>query len=179
MSVFLQPIYTQTVGSGGANSVLFNNIPQTFTDLKLVVSGRTTASAQMSIGYMQFGTSGTIDSSTNYSRTYLQAYGTGSYSGRNSSQASIEIDQFPAAGATANTFGSIDFYIPNYTSSNFKSIIYDDVAENNSTTDNNIAPVAALWRNTNPISMLLIYTTGANFVQYSTFSLYGVLRQGI
>jgi aspartate/tyrosine/aromatic aminotransferase len=38
----ITPIYTQTVGSGGALSIAFNNIPQFYTDLKVVISGRTT-----------------------------------------------------------------------------------------------------------------------------------------
>jgi hypothetical protein len=37
MTIAMQPIYTQTVGAGGAASVIFNNIPQTFTDPFAVV----------------------------------------------------------------------------------------------------------------------------------------------
>ena len=47
MSVFMQPIYTQTMGAVGAQSVTFNNIPQGFTDLVLEVSGRGTDPTQI------------------------------------------------------------------------------------------------------------------------------------
>jgi len=177
MSVHLVPIFTQTVGSSGANSVVFNNIPQGYTDLKLVISARTNASALMSVGGLQFGTNGVFDVGTNYSRTYGQAYGSGYYSGRNQSSSNIEIDQFPAASATASTFGNVEVYIPNYASGNYKQVIYDDVAENNSSTDSNVVIVGGLWRSTNPITNLQIFAYSANFVQYSTFTLYGVSNQ--
>jgi hypothetical protein len=45
MTIAMQPIYTQTVGSGGATSITFNSIPQTFTDLKLSISIRGADSA--------------------------------------------------------------------------------------------------------------------------------------
>ena len=53
MSVFLQPIYTQTVGSGGASSIAFNNIPQTFTDLLIKMSVRASGPGPMD-AYLNF-----------------------------------------------------------------------------------------------------------------------------
>ena len=38
------PISTVTVGSGGASTIEFNNIPQIYTDLKILLSLRSSAS---------------------------------------------------------------------------------------------------------------------------------------
>ena len=45
MTIAMQPIYTQTIGAT-AGGIVFNNIPQTFTDLKVVVSTRTNANGE-------------------------------------------------------------------------------------------------------------------------------------
>jgi hypothetical protein len=181
MSVFLQPIYTQTVGAGGAASITFNNIPQTFTDLKIVMSGRSSVST-IDVFFMRIGTSGSIDSAAHYSNTRL--YGNGS--GANSDRYSGKTETFyyapmPAAGSTANTFNNAEIYIPNYTLSNYKQILLDNVAENNSaSTYIEQDLMAGLWQNSGSVTNILFLTfNGGNFVQYSTFSLYGVLRQGI
>jgi hypothetical protein len=54
------------------------------------------------------------------------------------------------ATATANTFGNTEFYIPNYTSSNYKSFSVDGVTENNATAA--FALYAGLWSNTAAIT---------------------------
>ena len=169
MSVFLQPIYTQTVGSGGASSITFNNIPQTFTDLKVVVSGRTNVSATLDYFLVQPN-----GATTNLSGTRIQGNGSAASSARYTALY-VPVD---GATATANSFGNVEVYIPNYTSSNFKSMICDAVAESN-TSAMYQELWAFLWSSTSAITSLTIGNGGQNFVQYSTFSLYGVLRNGI
>jgi hypothetical protein len=176
MSVFLQPIYTQTVGSGGAASVTFNNIPQTFTDLKVVISGRTNRALVNDEANMYINNS----SSSIYSSTRIQGDGSGATSTRTSAYSVfINWGDVPGASATSNTFGNLEIYIPNYTSSNFKSLILDTVLENNATYGTQ-SLYSGLWASTAAITSLSFNPrVGPNFVQYSTFSLYGILRQGI
>ena len=178
MSVFLQPIYTQTVGAGTANPIIFNNIPQTFTDLKLVVSAREGGTTAGTVGMnVYFNTE--IVTTTNYSITGLLGNGASTSSDRTSSSGGLFFGNItPNAAQTTNTFSNVELYIPNYTGSNFKSCILDSVNENNATAAYQRL-YAGLWRSTAAISTLSIYSGAANFVQYSTFSLYGVLRQGI
>ena len=84
----------------------------------------------------------------------------------------------PGSTATASVFGNAEMYIPNYTSANYKSIICDAVTENNAT-ESYQDLYANLWRNTAAITSISFFPGGSLFTQYSTFSLYGVLRQGI
>lgn len=172
MALPMTPIFTQTVGSGGAVTVTFNNIPQHYTDLKLVVSARSSASGGNSwVGPLLVlnGGSNTIGSQT-------QFYGVGStvYTDRNTSNYSdVHIN---SSTSTANTFSNVELYFPNYTSSNYKQVIIDTAVENNSATNNLILLKASLVRDTNPITSISL--NSGNFVQYSTISLYGIIRSG-
>ena len=71
------PIATQTLGTA-TGSITFSSIPSTYTDLRLVVTGKTSDSS----GYFNIYINGD-SSNTWYSRTYL--YGNGSSAGSNRS----------------------------------------------------------------------------------------------
>jgi len=174
VSVFLQPIYTQTIGSGGASVVTFNNIPQGFTDLMLRSSQRSSSAFIQGFTQIQFNS----DTSTNYSYNFINNYANYSGAGRASNQNAMYGGQLPGANSsTASSFASADFYIANYSGSNFKSIIIDDCDESSSTNINFILSTAGLYKSTSPITNISLVTN--TYAQYSTFSLYGVLRNGI
>lgn len=176
MSIFLQPLQTVTVGSGGASSISFNSIPQGYTDLVVKISARSNASGTTRDGlFITFN-----GSSSGYSRTNLLGLDSNAtISNRTSSASNMQIGDMPAASASSNTFGNMELYIPNYAGSNYKSLISDYAAENNSTSSWIVGMFADLWSNTSAITSLTISTGGGSFVQYSLVSLYGVLRQGI
>ena len=174
MSVFLQPIYTQTVGAGGVGSITFNNIPQTFTDLKVVISARIQSGSFYGNAVITFN-----GSSTGYSFNRLFGNGIGGVIvDKFSSQSNIYAGEVSGDTATVNTFGTVEIYIPNYTGNNYKQIITDNAAETNSSTQY-MGMHSGLWQSTSGITSLTCLTGGGNYLQYSTFSLYGVLRQGI
>jgi len=155
-----------------AASVTFSNIPQTgYTDLKVVMSVRATRSGAVT-DIMNVSFNGT---STNESSRRLEGNGSSASSASNSLLLAY---QASSTDATANTFGNAEFYIPNYTSSNFKSASNDGVSENNGTTA--YAGFAAnLWSNTAAItSITFTPDAGSDFVQYSSFSLYGLAAVG-
>jgi len=159
-----------TVGAAGASSITFNSIPQTgYTDLVLKGSPRdSTSGGGASAVKVQFN-----GSAANFTSRWL--YGDGSAAGSATSQPRL-IGVAPGTGYTANTFGNFEFYIPNYTSSNYKSGSSDNVLENNATAVN-MGFNAVLWSDTSAITSITL-TTDANFVQYSTFYLYGVAKLG-
>ena len=170
MALVMTPIYTQTVGAGGANTVTFNNIPQFYTDLQIKMSLRTDEVANETQIFILLN-----GSSSNFSQTRL--YGTGSATGSERSSFS-RIGSADSASNTSNTFSSNELYIPNYTSSNYKQIITDNVLENNATFAIQ-AMHSVLWSNTAAITSLSIQAFGTvKFVQYSTISLYGIIRFG-
>jgi len=159
---------TQTVGSAVA-SVTFSDIPQTYTDLKVVVSARSDAAALTVVMRLLINalTSG-------YTDKYL--YGSGSAAGSGSYGATNGfLGDINAANSTASTFASTDVYIPNYTSANAKSWSVDDVSETNATTIY-MELTAGLNSTTAAITSLVLNLSAGNFVTNSTFSLYGIKK---
>jgi hypothetical protein len=158
-------IETKTLVSAAA-SIEFTSIPQTFTDLLLLVSARsTTASGSYTATFLRFN-----GSSSNLSQRRL--YGNGSSVGSDN-EANI-IVTVPRAGATSNTFSSNTIYIPNYTGSTNKSVSIDNVTENNASlvlTD----ITAGLWSNTAAITTITL-AADSTFVAGSTISLYGITK---
>ena len=162
---------TITVGAAGAASVTFNSIPQTgYTDLKIVMSVRSANASNFDNPRIS------INGSTS-TFTRREIYGESGSVGSESVADRI-IGNCPAASVTASTFGSLEFYLPNYTSSNYKSWSCDSVTENNSATNSQWL-LAGLWSTVTAVSTIAVsLQTSANFAQYSTFSLYGVSALG-
>jgi hypothetical protein len=161
------------IGAGGASSIDFTSIPSTYTDLCLKVSGRSTASYTRRVLQLTFNGS---SSSSDYQDRYLYGSGSAAASGADASgtQPYILIWDLDAANATANTFGSIDIYIPNYASTSaYKSISADGASEDNATTIY-MGMVAGLYQQNTAITSLSLKTDSGNFVQYSTAYLYGI-----
>jgi len=152
------------VGSGGAASIEFTSIPQTYTDLYVVVSGRTDRSAPGERLKIQ------LNSDSSASRS-LEGGGS---SVSSATYTTNDIGILPSATATANTFGSSGIYICNYTSTTNKSVSSDSVNENNATYGEQHI-VAYLATSTTAVTSLTLTTQlSNNFVQYSSASLYGV-----
>ena len=157
-------IQTVTVGSGGAATIDFTSIPQTFIDLLLVASlRRDTAGGNT---WVKFNST-----STNYGALQVFAFGTGFGSSvlTNDSQGPLASE----SGFTANVFSNCEMYMPNYTSNNYKSSFINSVTENNAATSyHNI--MTGLWSNTAAITSMSIVPNSGNLVQYSTATLYGI-----
>jgi hypothetical protein len=172
MTIAMQPIYTQTL-SGTAASITFNNIPQSFTDLQIVLSTRIDA------GSGNYGVRFNADATNSYSWTYLTGNGASASSGRlgSASLNELVVGQINGTDTTASTFSSTLVYIPNFTNSNFKQVIADGVRENNGTTGVQIFD-ASLWLKTAAISAITIrpYGGNGNFIANSTFTLYGITK---
>ena len=162
----MELIETKTVGSGGASYIEFTSIPQTYTDLLVKVSVRANGGSNTHENFqLDFNGSGS-------NQSYRDLFGAnGSVS---SGTSTSYINSFPAANATANTFSNAEWYIPNYTSSNYKSISMDNTSENNASNGQDTL-VAGLWSSTSAITSIRINNYNSNnFAQYSTASLYGI-----
>jgi len=165
-------ISSVTVGSGGAANIEFTSIPATYTDLIIKLSARSNA-AGVSNDLMYYRFNG--DNTNSYIGRWLSADGSSTFSNSQTATAyGIPRYAIPAATATANTFGNLEMYIPNYAGSNQKSVSYDSVSENNSSTGY-VNMQADLWQKTNAITSFAIFPyNGSLFLQYSTAYLYGI-----
>jgi hypothetical protein len=166
MANTFKKIQTVTVGSGGATTIDFQNIPATYTDLVILCSIRSDRASQTG------SSAGVSFNNTTANRTMRDILGDGSNaSSGNATQFYIRV---PASSATASVFGNAIIYIPNYTSANNKSVSIESVNENNST-ESFSEIMAGLWSDTSAINRVtLTENNSANFVQYSTATLYGV-----
>lgn len=166
MATTMTLIAKQTVGPAGASSVTFSNIPQTYTDLKVVMSTRNSRSDGTVFATVQFSFNGVT---TNRSRRNLY-----NVSGTVSSDSGSDIISVStSSSATASTFDNMEVYIPNYTSSNNKSMSIDSTTENNGTAVYQILS-AGLWSSSSAINQITITPTSYNWTEFSTFYLYGI-----
>jgi len=158
-------ISSTVVGSGGASSIDFTSIPSTYKDLVVLLSIRTNRGGNpdqlvvkfngSSSSYTQRTLEGFNGGTSSYSNTYLFAYVNGNTS-------------------TSNTFGNASLYLPNYASSQNKSLSIESATENNSSAGGEF-PAAGLWSNTAAITSIGLTSTTADLIsQYSTAYLYGV-----
>lgn len=173
-SLNMRAIQTVTVGAGGAASIDFNSIPQTYTDLQIVISARSSRTSDFRDDHcIRFnGNTG-----NNYTVRNLNAIANSIGSGTDTSTSFFRMPMPSNAGTvTSNTFGNSSIYIPNYTSSNQKSISTDNVMENNSTTNWALTMTAGLWTQTAAITSISIFPEIGSYMQYSTATLYGVFN---
>ena len=167
MALQLYKIATVNVTTN-TSTVSFSSIPQGYTDLKLVASVRNNVNNPSSTTYLYLN--GVL---TN--RTAKVIYGTGSVTGSYSNTGGIAGDT-NGGTSTANTFSNQEIYIPNYTSSAYKSYSIDAITEDNSTTTNNtLMFLAGLWSSTAAITSIDLGLSPDSFIAGSTFTLYGIL----
>jgi hypothetical protein len=164
MPLTYQKITTVTVGAGGAASIDFTSIPDTFTDLVVKWSTRNNSGRQVTFKLN--------NATTN--QTYRIIYGDGS--GVATESGTRIFGYSNGSGTTANTFCNGEAYIPNYAGSNNKSISIDSVEENNATGAYMVLS-ANLWSSSSAINQVTVIPhDGTSFNQYSTATLYGIKK---
>ncbi len=159
-------IKTVTVGAGGIGGIEFTNIPQTYTDLLVKLSLFSSAGSLDSLGL--------IINNVNQDRVRRNIYGS-------NGSATTNTSTYRDIGATGGTNftalpSNVDVYITNYTSSSqFKTVSTDGVVENNGA-NNSIFMSSFYFQNTSAITNLQFdnSTSGTNYAQYSTATLYGI-----
>lgn len=151
-------INAQTLGSA-ASSVTFSSIPQTYTDLVLVVSHDVTADA---ISGIQFNG----DTASNYSAMYFWGQGTNAYSALETGAASA----FAFYAASASGFATSIIQVMNYSNATTHKTFLGREA------DSSVESMAifGLWRSTAAITSMVLLRRSGNFAASSTFTLYGI-----
>jgi hypothetical protein len=171
-------LISSNVLSTTASSVTFSAIPSTYKDLVLRFSARSNAAGVTdAIGDIR------INGATTSLYSNVTIYGDGASAASYLSSSATYIQSFTvsAANATSNTFGSVELYLPNYTSTTqFKPVGANSAAESNATTATawywNGATAGLYRESANAITEINIAmrASGSSFVSGSSFYLYGI-----
>lgn len=155
-----------------ASQVVFGSIPQTYTDLKVMVRAKVDGSgSNMALRFN--GSTGT------YNQIVLSTDGSGSgqaYSGGLTSIAywytSTNNSAYDGPRFTYN-----DIAINHYTGSNYKNCRIYSYQTGLGSNYNGKANTQAQWMSADPITTLTFFNYGgSNFITGSTFDLYGIKR---
>lgn len=176
-NTFTQIGVAQVVTSASQASIDFVSIPNTFTDLVVRYSLRTTLIG----GPFYFDDMGVRfngdTTSTIYSRSLIRAR-QGSMGVFSTTDATF----FPffesnAGNATANSFGNGEMWISNYATSSFKGLTINGGSETQHNSEVVTGIISGCYKSTSPITSIKIYSqNGMNIVQNSTAYLYGVSK---
>lgn len=154
--------------SSTQSSISVNNIPQSFDDLYIAFSARTSRTEAIDVGKIAFN-----NTTGNWSNRQLIGFGTGNgYTEQGSSSFGIFYG-VNGNTSTANTFGNSGIYIPNYTRSVSKIVSMDWSFEQNASSGWN-GMTAALWNVTSAISSIQLTAEFGSYLQFTTISLYGI-----
>lgn len=163
-------LVSSNVLTTAASSVTFSAIPSTYTDLVLRASARGSDSGNNAPFNIQING----DTGSNYSRIRTYGYNGTAYSNLSASAtAYVDSAFFNLGTTTADTFASIELYIPNYLSTASKQISGSNAMENNATTAINDMH-AVLYRGTSPVTSLAFIHASGDYVAGSSFYLYGI-----
>jgi hypothetical protein len=164
---------TVTVGAGGLSSITFAGIPQTgYSHLQIRGIGRSDAASGLSWLYLTFNG----DNGTNYASHYLQGDGSSRVAGNligSGSNTENRLGDFPRANAASGIFGGaiIDILDYNNTNKNKISRLLGGVDRNGS----GVADCySGVWLSTASVYSITMTPQTSNWVEYSSFTLYGV-----
>lgn len=171
----LIPLQVITVGSAGASSVSFTNIPSTYSHLQVRGIVRTNRSSTEDGFRFQFNS----DTGNNYAWHGLEGYaGPATGVGATAVTSTNKILALGAgANATSGIFSPFIFDILDYANTNkYKNCrLLNGLELNTASSYNYVEFRSGLWLSTNAISSIqLDPENGTAFSQYSQFALYGV-----
>jgi hypothetical protein len=157
---------TTTTLSSGQTTITLSNIPQTYTDLVLVVQGKTSTQNVVDCAWRANG-----DTGNNYSGTRLVC-GSGGFGTDRSSNVN------GAAVICTGKEQSVGmFYFMNYSNPNIYKTCLQRSSCNINLTNSEIYAGSTTWRNNAAITSLNIYIPSGqsgNFVSGMTLALYGI-----
>ena len=153
-----------TTLSSAASTITFSSIPNTYTDLILVVNLSYTAGGAT---LMRFNS----DTGSNYSYTYIYGDGTSAASGRGVDRTSIVVDL--ASGFDTTQFAMFKANIFSYAGSTNKTVLLENSNDKNGS--GSVERSVRLWRNTNAITSISLTHSASTFTAGTTATLYGIL----
>lgn len=163
-----EPIASQTLNAD-ASFIEFTSIAATWTDLVLVVTGRTSRTATTDEAVMvRFNG----DTASNYSLTNLIANGTTVLSQRASSQTGAEWGVLNTSISSNTTPSMAILTVMSYANTNVNKTVLGVSARDQGY---GVARYVGLWRSTSAITTVRVYPAlGPDFKSGATASLYGI-----
>ena len=161
-------IETVTVTAGTPNTILFSSVPQTYDDLLIKMSTRTNESSYYSDTDITFNGES--------SRRWNGFYGINGTAAGSASNGFNIVGASTAASSSADIFGNVEIYIPDYKSSNDKAVGSTSVQENETTGNAGIACMSNKVINGTAITSIELDPFYAPLVLYSSASLYGISK---
>jgi hypothetical protein len=146
-----------TASPSGTSTVTFSSVPNTYTDLVIVISGSTGGNDTIGLRFNS-------DSGTNYS--YTQIYGDGTSAG--STKASGET--FARIGPFYNSQSITIANVMNYANAS----IYKTILTRANNAGNQLNELVSLWRNTAAITDVTVNAIFGQFNSGTIVSLYGI-----
>jgi hypothetical protein len=170
MPTTYEPIATTTLGSA-ATTYTFSSIPATYTDLKLILTLRSTGAYGGNTGLFYFNGNNT---GSLYSETWLKGNGTAASSSRsNGNPYFANTLECPAASSAANLYSFVAIEIFNYAGSTNKTVLSETSNDKNGS--GSVYRAVHLWRNTAAITSVSIgMGAGEQLAAGTTATLYGI-----
>jgi hypothetical protein len=166
-----------TVGSGGTSSVTLGSggtIPQTYTDLLVRISARCSTSNG---GYQHAIFVRPNAFAGSYQTRWYQGEGSATVNGNTSeyfgNSTVANAGNLVPSDWTASYFSVNEIYIPQYRGDKYKTLMADSYAGNNAATTS-IFFGGSIYPSTSAITSLVFTPSAGNFVEFSTFYLYGI-----
>ena len=165
MTSTYEPISTQTLGTA-TGTVSFSSISGTYTDLVLVITGKTSTGAYNCRFRLN------SDTGSNYSFTELYGDGTSAASARSTGQTSGRFDNY-ATPSTTGMYLTVAHFMNYSNSTTYKTII--NRANNAGGTYPGVQANVNLWRSTAAVTQIDVSPAFSDtWAVGSTFTLYGI-----
>lgn len=114
MATTFELIQTFNASPGGSSYADFTSIPNTYTDLRFIISSRNT-DVYNEIHW-------TFNGGTSHQFMYFQAYGTTKQQNYSTNSSTIQGMVQAVSGSPASTFGAGSLYIPYYSNTNMNKL---------------------------------------------------------
>lgn len=162
------PIATATIANNTTSSHTFSSIPNTYTDLVLVVSGSLYGSANRTSFVVQLG-NGSVDTGTNYSSTWVAGNGTTPVSSRYSNGSNL------LTGHISEAIGTTVVQFMNYANTSTYKTVLSRGNSLGQVGSFDVGGFVSLWRSTSAINTMKIYPNDGSFYTSGTqLTLYGI-----
>jgi hypothetical protein len=163
MALTYEPITTQVLGST-AGTVTLTSIPQTYTDLILVVNAGDTPTA--TVMRAQFNN----DTANNYSETKLKGNGSTVSSSRITTNSELNVGETAYMSTASSSNALYTLHFMNYSNTTTQKTVFYRAGNPNFGDE----LCVGLYRSTAAITSIKLFPPGNSFTSGSTFTLYGI-----